>query len=61
MTSKDSHSPINGRFSMKTLDKNNNKNHVQILEACIKNKKTTINKIEFNTGTNLPNIFNNYP
>ena len=40
--------------------KNNNKKQIKILEAiCIKNIKTNINKIAFNTGTNILNIFNN--
>ena len=40
--------------------KNNNKKQLQILEAiCIKNRKPKINKIAFNTGTNILNIFDN--
>ena len=36
------------------------KKRLQILEAiCIKNKKPNINKIEFNTYTNILNIFDN--
>ena len=39
---------------------NSKKKQLQILETiCIKNKKTNINKIAFNTGTNIVNIFNN--
>ena len=39
--------------------KNNNKKELQIQDAiCIENKKTNVNKIAFNTGTNI-DIFNN--
>ena len=44
----------------KIIIKDNNKNCLQILKAItIKNKKTTINKIAFNAGINILNIFNN--
>ena len=44
----------------KIMYKNNNKNHQPILETIsIKNKTHTINKIPFNTGINILNIFNN--
>ena len=40
--------------------KNNNKNHLQILETItIKNNKPTINKIVFTTSINIFNVFNN--
>ena len=45
----------------KFMNKNNNEDSLQILEAInIKNfLKTTINKIAFNTDTNILNKFNN--
>ena len=45
---------------MKIMYKNNRKKRLQILEAIsIKDKLRNINKIPFNTGTKLLNIFNN--
>ena len=40
--------------------KNNYRKRLQILEAiCLNIKKTILNKITFNTGTNILNIFDN--
>ena len=43
----------------KIIYRNNNKDHLLILKAItIKNEETTLNKITFNTGINILNIFN---
>ena len=49
-----------GSLQFKVIYYNNNKRWLQIIKVnCVKNKQLSINKIAFNSGTNILNIFNN--